>query len=227
MTIRMGLLYKKPEWTTQQFQQYWLQEHGALASELTGIRHYWQNHVVEHQQRGIQFARGTWEIDGFSILDVDTENAFISGELAQALQQDEQCFLSTLHILELQRHDVIPVPDVAQRSQLMKRMSILRRRDDMSEDAFRKEWRMHAELVRKMPGVKGYRQNVVLRREKVKGQVCAYEQLPIDGVVELWFEDTASVEQAFGSEQGQETMVHAQSFLQEITVFGVKEYQVR
>lgn len=227
MTIRMGLLYKKAEWTPEQFQQYWLKEHGALAAKLTGIQQYWQNHVVEHQQRGIQFARGAWPIAGFSLLDVDTERSFEAGELAQELQQDEQHFLSDLHILGLQRHEVIAVPPAAERSQLMKRMSILRRRDTMSEDEFRSEWRVHAELVKLMPGVKAYRQSSVLRREKVKGQVCAYGQLPIDGVVELWFENNASLEHAFGSEQGVRTMAHAQSFLQEITVFGVKEHQIR
>lgn len=227
MTIRMGLLYKKAEWTPQQFQQYWLQEHGALAAKLPGIQQYWQNHVVEHQQRGIQFARGVWPIAGFSLLDVEAEGAFEAGVVAQALQQDEQHFLSAVHILGLQRNEVIAVPCAAERSQLMKRMSILRRRDTMSEDEFRSEWRVHAELVKQMPGVKAYRQNIVLRRERVKGQRCAYEQLPIDGVVELWFDDAASLEHAFGSEQGVRTMAHAQSFLQEITVFGVKEHQVR
>ena len=44
-----------------------------------------------------------------------------------------------------------------------------------------------------MPGIAGYRQNVVIARERVKGQPCDCDELPIDGIVELWFEDADGI----------------------------------
>lgn len=77
-----------------------------------------------------------------------------------------------------------------------------------------------------MPGVSGYRQNVGSQRELVKGQPCGYDQLPIDGIVELWFEDPTTLDAAFASSQGQKTMAHAKTFLSEITAFLVQERRI-
>lgn len=66
----------------------------------------------------------------------------------------------------------------------------------------------------------------MVERELIKGQPCAYEQLPIDGIVELWFENTKTLEAAFASPQGQRTMEHAKTFLAEITAFLVVEHRV-
>ena len=77
-----------------------------------------------------------------------------------------------------------------------------------------------------MPGVAGYRQNVVIARERIKGQACGYDELPIDGIVEMWFEDAATLEAAFGSPAGRTTMKHALTFLAEITAFVVEEHRV-
>lgn len=70
------------------------------------------------------------------------------------------------------------------------------------------------------------RQNVVIARERIKGQFCGYEELPIDGIVELWFEDPATLEAAFSSPAGQVTMAHAKTFLAQITAFVVVEHRV-
>jgi len=109
---------------------------------------------------------------------------------------------------------------------LLKRISTLKRRPDVSENDFRREWIVHRDLVVKMPGIAGYRQNVVIARERVKGQPCGYEELPIDGIVELWFEDATTLESAFRSDAGRTTMKHAQTFLGEITAFVVEEHRV-
>jgi uncharacterized protein (TIGR02118 family) len=121
---------------------------------------------------------------------------------------------------------VIKVPHGPARSVLLKRISTLRRRSDVSEEDFRREWKVHGTMVREMPGVGGYRQNVITARERVKGQPCGYDDLPIDGIVELWFETPATLEAAFASPQGQRTMAHAKSFLSEITAFLVKERRI-
>jgi uncharacterized protein (TIGR02118 family) len=93
-------------------------------------------------------------------------------------------------------------------------------------DEFWQEWIAHRDLVRKMPGVAAYRQNRVIARERIKGQPCRYDELPIDGIVELWFEHAATLEAAFSSPAGRVTMQHAKTFLSEITVFAVEEHRV-
>ena len=230
MNVRMGLIQKKSDWSCERFSDYWRDQHGALAGQAPGLREYWQNPVAERLQRGIDFARGPWDFDGFSQLwfdDVgDADHAFNDSEMAAKLIADETFFLGGLHIVTAEQHVVIELPQAQARARLLKRMSILKRRPDITEDDFRREWRVHGDLVRQMPGVSGYRQNVVIARERVKGSPCGYDDLPIDGIVELWFEDAATLEAAFGSDAGQRTMAHARTFLAEITAFVVEERRV-
>jgi len=230
MKTRMGLIRKKADWTCEAFNAYWRDHHGPLAARAPGLREYWQNPVTDRLQRGIEFARGAWDFDGFSQLTFDdvqrADHAFSDGSLAAELIADELHFLGELHIVTAEPVVVIPVPRPAERARLLKRMSIITRLPGLSEEDFRREWRVHADLVRKMPGVSAYRQNVVVAREREKGKPCDYETLPIDGIVELWFQDETTLQNSFGSPTGQNTMAHAKSFLGEITAFLVKERQV-
>jgi hypothetical protein len=50
--------------------------------------------------------------------------------------------------------------------------------------------------------------------------------LPIDGIVELWFENTETLNSAFASPQGVKTMQHATTFIDEITTFLVDPFVV-
>jgi len=230
MTVRMGLIRKKPDWSFDDFNSYWRDRHGALAARAPRLREYWQNPVTDRLQRGIDFARGPWDFDGFSQLWFDdsrqADHAFGNGELAAELIADEQHFLGDLHIVTAEQSVVIDLPAPQERRQLLKRISIIKRLPQMSEDDFRREWRVHGDHVRRMPGVSAYRQNVVVARERRKGQPCSYEELPIDGIVELWFKDAQTLEAAFSSPDGQVTMAHAKSFLHEITAFVVDERRV-
>ena len=230
MNVRIGLLRKKQDWSDQRFRDYWRNTHGPLAARVPKLREYWQNVVTDRLQRGIDFARGPWDFDGFSQLWFDdakqADQAFRSGELAAALIEDERHFIGELHIITARQDVVTPVPEDSARARLLKRISMLKRRPDVTEEDFRREWIVHRDLVRSMLGVNAYRQNVVLSREWVKGTQCGYDELPIDGIVELWFESTDSLNAAFASPTGRTTMAHAKTFLSEITAFVVVEHRI-
>jgi uncharacterized protein (TIGR02118 family) len=226
----MGLIRKKADWNVEDFRAYWRDKHGKLAARAPKLREYWQNHVTDRLQRGIQFARGPWDFDGFSQLSFDdqqqADRAFNQSDMAAALIEDENRFIGHLHIVTAEQRVVVPVPPQEERARLLKRMSTLKRRPDVSEEDFRREWKIHGDYVQKMPGVAGYRQNVIVARELVKGEPCGYEDLPIDGIVELWFEDTETLDAAFSSPEGKVTMQHATTFIDEITAFVVEERRV-
>ena len=230
MNVRMGLLRKKADWTREAFLQYWRATHGPLAARMPNLREYWQNAVTERMQRVLSAPQGPWDFDGFSQLWFDDVQqarlAVQDSEFARALIADEQRFLGTLHIVTAIQHVVLNVPTAAVQGALWKRMSIVKRRADITEDDFRREWEMHEEPISKVPGVRGYRRNVVIGRERIKGQPCGYEDLPIDGIVELWFDDAAAMQAGFASPSGQAAITHAKEFLAEITTFAVVEHRV-
>jgi uncharacterized protein (TIGR02118 family) len=75
MQVRMGLLNKHTDWSTEQFRTYWREEHSKLASQLPGLLAYQQNHVTDTAQRGISYKRGPESVDGISQLWFDDSRA--------------------------------------------------------------------------------------------------------------------------------------------------------
>lgn len=227
MIVRMGLLNRPTDWTVDAFRRHWRDVHGPIAARLPGLRSYRQHHVIDSVQRGIAFKRGPEHVDGLSELQFDDATAMraaLASDVASSLAEDEARFIGRLRIIAVDRREVI-TPDATR--PLLKRMSFLRRRADVDPATFDDEWRVeHARLVRQMPGVAGYRQNPVIERQAVKGVDCAYDALPIDGVVELWFTDTDALDAAFASPEGVQTMAHARTFIDEITTFLVETHVV-
>jgi uncharacterized protein (TIGR02118 family) len=223
----MGLLNRKADWPTEDFRRHWRDVHGPIAAQLPGLRSYLQHHVVDSAQRGISHKRGPETLDGISELVFDGDEAMTTAfgsSVVPALVQDERVFLDRVRIVTVTRREVI-TPDPVRES--IKRMSLLRRRADVDPETFDREWRdEHARLVQLTPGVRGYRQNLVVDRQIVKGTSCSYEELPIDGIVELWFSDLGELNHAFASPEGTALMAHATTFIDEITTFMVETHTV-
>lgn len=226
MQVRMGLLNKKEDWPMAQFHDYWRGQHGALAAQLPGLVAYHQNHVTDTAQRGISYKRGPEVLDGISQLwfddarNIDDVFSTAPAALGQRLVEDENHFIGRLRIVTATLIEVVapPPPGTA-----LKRMSLLRRPAGVSTEVFAYEWNVrHAALVKTLPGVLGYRQNLITHRESPKGTAVDYHGLPIDGIVELWFENADTLNAAFASPQGVETMQHATTFIDEITTFLVE-----
>jgi uncharacterized protein (TIGR02118 family) len=227
MLVRMGLLQKRPDQSSDDFRRHWRDRHGPIAARLPGLRRYHQNCVVDRERRGIVYARGKHDFDGFSELwfdDLPSMYAAFATEQVQDLGKDEERFIGELKLITAIQHVVVPettgVP-------LIKRMSTLRRRADVSSEKFKSEWfDVHSFLVKRLPGVKGYTQSLVFDRSLGRGKPATYEELPIDGIVELWFTDVESLNTAFASDAGKTLMTHASEFIAEISTFLVETHEV-
>jgi len=77
---------------------------------------------------------------------------------------------------------------------MLKVISLLKRKADMSFEDFRK-WALeeHPPLGKKLPGIRHYRMSVVL---------VDNPELPYDAVSEFWFDDEAARVAAFSTEAG-------------------------
>lgn len=76
---------------------------------------------------------------------------------------------------------------------MIKRVSFLRRREDMSREDFFAHWTgPHADIVKQLPGIRG------LRFGKVQSWTPA--EAAWDGVGEVWFDSVEAASEAFASE---------------------------
>jgi uncharacterized protein (TIGR02118 family) len=125
------------------------------------------------------------------------------------------------------RNETLPRPPVAEGSQYVKRMGILQRQSELSADAFRRWWlEVHGPVAARLPGLKGYFQNLTY---DVLGLESADSRGPLrcDGFTELWFNDTAAMEQAFPLRTNTSVTRHANSHIAAISTLIVRETVLR
>ncbi|WP_223258734.1 EthD domain-containing protein [Trinickia symbiotica] len=221
--MRIGLLNRKAGLTVDQFRSHWISVHGALVSKLPRLRRYEQNHVIHAPQGGSGFKSGGDRVDGFSELHFDHDDDMreaLATQAAKSMVENEVNFLAQVRVVTVERIEVVPPPTTGP---FNKRISLVRRRSDISHGDFVREWQgIHAQLIRSIPGVIGYRQNVIVGRQSPKGREVDYDGLPIDGVVELWFPNPDAPATAFASPEGKEALVHTSTIAGAITTFPVE-----
>ncbi|MCG2624470.1 EthD family reductase [Arthrobacter sp. I2-34] len=107
---------------------------------------------------------------------------------------------------------------------LRKRIALLQRRSDMSFQDFDQHWATgHAEIISTLPGLKEYVQNSV-RSFWTDGDPAA----TVDGVVEVWFDDTAvSSPENHTSREQQDDEVRFIRTLTAFTVTNRESYDAR
>ncbi len=105
---------------------------------------------------------------------------------------------------------------------MLKRITLLARRTDLTFDQFSSHWLVtHGEIVKRMPMVHAYIQNPVDRR--LLGKLNASDPFSFDGIVELWFADAEAQKVAFASGAAKELPVDELNFIRGITIFPVTE----
>lgn len=228
MIVRMGVLQRRPDMDLNAFRRHWREEHGPLAAQLPGLRRYEQNPVTDRSQLAIDHARGGWDVDGFSTLgfdDLDAMRAAVASPEFAPTVPDIARFVGDIKLVVCEPNVVVPVARGVEPP--VKGMSILRRRPDIDAARFRQEWfGFHAEAASRFSGLAGYTQNLVLERGTDLWSSAPYDEVPIDGIVEMWFSSKAGLEAAFRSPAAEISQRHALDFIAEITTFLVEPVKV-
>ncbi|MCR8550637.1 EthD family reductase [Salipiger sp. P9] len=226
MITRFGLLKRSPKMTPEAFDAYWRDVHGPLATALPNLKAYFHHTVVE---RGDHAILGPWELDGLSELhfdDLESMRAAFATASGEEAKDDLSLFLEDMHLVVCEQHAVIPaqLPE----GPVVSRMSLIKRKPGMSDEAFRREWlEVHAEMMHKWPNVLGYNQNLVIDRfHTTTAQSATYDEVPVDGIVQIWFPSEEKAAETHATEIVAETLAHARDFLSEITPFLVRTRRI-
>lgn len=225
MIARVNLLRKKEDMSAESFQAYWKDTHAPLVAALPGLANYEQNLVYNSESLGVQYNRGSQVVDGFS-----QEYYGDFHDFQKALEQDEKMqasykeFTQNVDTLIVVQRVVVPVrADL----KLIKRMSFLRRGKEIDAAGFHHEWfEVHGDYVSKVPGFVGYRQNLILDRQR-NGKSVPHAELPVDGIVELWFTGMDELNAAYDSDEYRTCLKHGATFLSEITSFLVENEVIK
>lgn len=218
---RCGLMQKKDGMSMDEFQDYWLNVHGPIASTMANLRQYDQHVVVEGAQSAAA-GQGPVAIDGYSELQFDSYGDMLEGvaSLNGAGADDVPLFANPhCQILVLAKREVIRIPEYLRDKKLVKCVAFLGRAEGVCSQRFVKEWwNVHAYLAQTVPGCVGYNQDLVI--DRIDGGVSIpYEQLPVEGVAELWFETNKAFDEFHASPEFARLSAHAAEF-----VGGINKY---
>ncbi len=225
MITRWELLTKKSGMSDADFVSYWRKNHAPLVEKMGLMRHDIQNVVTDKAQRGVAFPRCDVDMDGLDELWWDNlhDMSLCLNAHYQAVSADYPNFTDKVVSLVTVKNLVIPI----QEGPLIKRISFITRKSDMSFERYKHEWwDVHGDFVRKFKGVRGYCQSLILDRI-VNGESVDYDAVPIDGIVELYFDDISGLEADFASEVGQKAQAHGRTFLDKISTYLVERNEVR
>ena len=108
---------------------------------------------------------------------------------------------------------------------MIKRMSLLKRKTDMTSEQFDEHWlKIHGPMAAELPGLLHYVQN------KPSERVSGVAQIPvpdsgdqIDGITELYFESVEDMETAYRTEQGKKCLADLELFVGSGTSFTMTE----
>lgn len=101
---------------------------------------------------------------------------------------------------------------------MIKVIALFQRRPDLSLEEFLSHWdHVHADFVRRLPGIRRYRQNHPIPHR---------DPWPYDGAAEVWFDSKGDVARAFASPAADDMREDETRFIAEITWFLVEEREI-
>lgn len=186
------------------------------------------NFVTDRQQRS-HLGRGAIDIDGFIEMFFDSY-----GDMEEAYRQSGDALLAALEplveeplstLVAVKKRDTL-VPAYLD-GKAIKRVSFCDRKEGVDAATFHDEWwYTHSLLVKLMSGYCGYNQNLVIDR-LVQGKPVHYADLPVEGMVEFWFEDMDAFDECYSTTGFKlRASVHAAEFIGTVTTYFVQAVPV-
>ena len=101
----------------------------------------------------------------------------------------------------------------------VKRLGILRRKDDITHQEFTEHWlQRHAALCVKLPGLRRYSVNLVDR--------ARFPHFDYDGFSELWFDSEQALTSALTSPEGKTLLADLPNFAKDVSPIISVEHQM-
>lgn len=106
---------------------------------------------------------------------------------------------------------------------MIKRISILTRKPGMTKDEFLRHWKDHLPIAHAVPEMRRYVINHITAQPQRADVPVAWDMGEVDGIAETWWDDQASTDRAFASEEGRRWLAHGASFIGRQKTFVVEE----
>lgn len=187
--------------TREDYARYYVEEHTKAASGLPGNYRYIGSPAVQGANGGDP------PFDGFAEMyyaDVDSIRAAYTSAEWETARRDHPSIVCGRIMFVVEEHEFLEPPPIE--SGPTRYLAFLNRRDTQSRDDFVKYWlEKHVPLALETPGLRGYRASISLCSANGDSLLRSEPDAPqFDGIVEMWFDDATSFNDAFTSSHWEE-----------------------
>ena len=203
----------------------WAVEDHDIATRLPSLVAYVQNVVIDAVPRH-HVPAGQWKVDAFAELWFSDEPSLeVSREMGlQRSSIGEKRTFSGVAAYNVDERALIESAAVS--ANALKRMSLISRGAGLDPVRFAEYWRsVHATLVRALPDVERYVQNLVMGSSFSRGpSSSSFEE--IDGIVEFRFASIERMKAAYASSEGTRLTGDVANFVKSVSTFLVEARRV-
>ena len=101
---------------------------------------------------------------------------------------------------------------------MIKIVAIVQAKEGLTREQFLHGWNAeHPAYVRKLPGIRRYRQNPAIEHRK---------QWPFSGMAELWFDSVQDIKAAYAGAEAEALFDHENGFLESVQWFIAEEVEI-
>lgn len=215
--IRVGLLQQLNTLANKDFRAHWRGTHSEIASQIPGILTYRQNHIMRAVKPAMQVQPIEPAIHGISQIWFSDGKAMekgFSSQIIKELHEDEERFIGKLNVVSVKQYSLAPVETV---TSLVKVMIVIKAVNTEENDTHVIE--EMGKYFNSLPTVKGcYYYHI---EDNVRTQD---PKLQIDGIIELWFEDEASVDIVFTSAPAENLLAIVYTRIEQMSIFLVETH---
>ena len=182
LIVSLSLMQRREDISDEEFRAHWLDPHGVMTAELPGTRRYVQGHVIDSPAMNALARR--LGILGFAVLSYDSyedrEVAYTSPRIREC-DKDSEEFVGAVRRVVTESRPVMAPPETEGPAK-----AYVLKIGEGGEDA---AWSDAMEArAAGLPGLVGYVRHTVLSQAGAPGSKVPELDLPVAGVVEVWFE---------------------------------------
>lgn len=227
MITRMGLLTKALGLSSAAFRRYWREDHSRFGKALTVPCRYQQNHVREVAGWTFSSLQSEAAYDGFSQVsfpDIHAMRYAMTPEQNAEIIDDERNFLADITLITALSSVVLPLSRSTAASKLI---MLFGRSKTVGPEAFQAEWcTTHTALARRLPMMIGYTQHLILERMNMHRLPIGFEDLPFDGVSEMWVADACGLDDIRDLAAFATLEAHSAEYCREVAAFLVDPIEI-
>lgn len=182
MTHLLLAIKRKNGLSRSDFSHHWREVHAPLAQKLPGLLRYTQNHapIIASKAQAYDGVVEIWMENEKAIAD-----AFSSPEYRRGAYADEPNFANLKEVVRVvaEDHVLLREEQNSRPETMVKRLSFIKRKTDMSRDDFFSYWKdIHGPMALALPGLREYTQC------HATASMYEHGEPPYDGVAALTFD---------------------------------------